>query len=160
MMGETPCNFKIPKKSNLIQDGRIEFTFCLPDGREKRHVVELQGVKATNPVAEVVAAPFLLAGFGLVLLFAGDSDDEDSSWPSESQSEDERDRLSGTLLGLGFLVVGAGVYGLLGGDCESLRDYPVWVDFDAPPDADEREAPPGAQGTDNDCGGPQPPWRL
>ena len=35
MLGETPCSIKIPKESDLVQDGKIEFTFCPPDGREK-----------------------------------------------------------------------------------------------------------------------------
>lgn len=33
-LGATACRIKIPKRSELIQDGRIEFTFCLPDGRD------------------------------------------------------------------------------------------------------------------------------
>lgn len=87
-LGATACRIKIPKRSELIQDGRIEFTFCLPDGR----------------------------------------DAADSSFASDSQARSDRHRLSTALLGLGFLGARAGVYALLGGDAESLSDYPVFVD--------------------------------
>jgi hypothetical protein len=142
MMGETACSFKIPRKSKLVQGDQIEFTFCLPDGREQKRVVELRRVKATNPVAEVFAAPFLLASVGLFALFHGDPRNTELPFPSESQSKDDHGGLTGTLLGLGFLGIGAGVYALLGGDAESLSDYPIWVDFNEPPDAGGQRTPP------------------
>ncbi|MGE5294585.1 MAG: hypothetical protein ACM3VT_07140, partial [Solirubrobacterales bacterium] len=39
MVGETPCDVEVPKDSEWIQDGKIEFRFCLPDGRERTTVV-------------------------------------------------------------------------------------------------------------------------
>ncbi len=111
-------------------------------------VVDLHRVKATNPVAEVFAAPFMLAGVGLFALFHGDRDNEDPPFPSESQSKSDHEGLSGTLLGLGFVGIGAGVYALFGGDSESLSDYPRWVDFNAPPDAGEPQTPPGRREED------------
>ena len=145
MMGETACSFKIPKRSELIQEGRIEFTFCLPDGREKKRVVDLHRVKATNPVAEVVAAPFWLAGVGLLLLTGNDRDHQDPPFTSESQSKSEHEELSTAFLGLGFAGIGAIVYALLGGDTDSLSDYPLWVDFDEPPDGGEPQTPPASR---------------
>jgi len=127
-LGATACRIKIPKRSELIQDGRIEFTFCLPDGREKKRVVDLRGLKATNPGAEIFAAPFILTGAGLLVLTGNGRDAADSSFASDSQARSDRHRLSTALLGLGFLGAGAGVYALLGGDAESLSDYPVFVD--------------------------------
>ena len=132
MLGETPCSIKIPKDSDLIQDGQIEFTFCLPDGREKRRVVDLHDLKPTNPVALVVASPFLLTGVGLLWLAGADKDDEDSSSADSAGSEDAGGSVCSALLGLGTLGLGAGVYFLLGGDADSLNDYPVRVDFNEP----------------------------
>jgi hypothetical protein len=133
MLGETPCSIKIPKKSGLIQDGKIEFTFCLPDGREKRRVVDLHDVKPTNPVAQIVAGPFLLAGVGLLWLGGMGKNDEDSS-AADSEHNDAGGRACSALLGLGTLGVGVGLYSLLGGHPDSLNDYPVRVDFNEPVD--------------------------
>ncbi len=148
-MGETACTFKIPKKSDLIQDGQIEFTFCLPDGRQQKRVVDLHRVKATHPVAEVFAAPFVLTGAALLFLFHDDSDNDDPPLASESQSNDDHGGLSGTLLGLGFVGIGAGVYALLGGDGESLSDYPLWVDFHEPQDPNGQQTPPPVREEDD-----------
>ena len=127
MMGETPCTVKIPKDSELIQGGKIEFTFCLPAGQERKHTISLDGLKPTNPVAEIVAAPFLLAGIGLLALSHGDNTDEEhqSAWDSDRAADDTRM----DLLGIGALGAGVGLYYLLGGDTDSLRGYPVHVDF-------------------------------
>jgi hypothetical protein len=144
MMGETACSFRIPKHSALIRDGQIEFTFCLPDGREQKRVVDVHRVKATNPVAEAVAAPFWLTGLGLLLLTGNDPDEEGPPFASENQSKSEHEKLSTALLGLGFAGIGAAVYALLGGDAESLRDYPLWVDFDEPADTGEQQAAPAS----------------
>lgn len=138
MLGETPCSLKIPKKSELIQDGKIEFTFCLPDGREKTCMVDLHGLKATNPVAEAVASPFLLAGVGLLWLAGLDKNDADSFSADRVASKDTGGRACSALLGLGTLGVGAGLYSLLGGDADSLNDYPVRVDFNEPQGGCER----------------------
>ncbi|MCX5643491.1 MAG: hypothetical protein NTZ17_02225 [Phycisphaerae bacterium] len=132
MLGETPCSVKIPKKSDLIQDGQIEFVFCLPDGREKKRVVDLHDLKPTNPVAWIVAAPFLLTGIGLLWLAGADKNDEDSSPVGSAGSKDAGGRACSALLGVGTLGIGAGVYSLLGGDADSLNDYPVRVDFSEP----------------------------
>lgn len=83
-------------------------------------------------------------------MFHGNQDDEDPPFPSESRSDGDHEGLGGTLLGLGFLVVGGGVYGLLGGDSESLRDYPLWADFDAPLDAGAQPVPAHRE-TEGDC---------
>jgi hypothetical protein len=138
MLGETPCSIKIPKKSDLIQDGKIEFTFCLPDGREKQRAVDLHDAKPTNPVAQIVAGPFLLAGVGLLLLAGIDKNDENSYSQDSERSKDVGGRACSALLGLGVLGVGAGVYSLLGGNAGSLNDYPVRVDFNEPEGGCER----------------------
>jgi hypothetical protein len=129
MMGETPCTVKIPRKSGLIQDGKIEFTFCLPDGQERKRVVDLHDLKPTNPVAMAVASPFLLAGVGMLWLAGIDKNDENSYAQDSEQSKDLGGRACSALLGLGTIGVGAGVYSLLGGHADSLSDYPVRVDF-------------------------------
>ncbi len=135
MMGETPCTVTIPKDSELIRDDKVELTFCLPDGREKTHVVDLHGLKPSNPFAEVVSMPFMLVGAGLVLL-SGDSDEnEDEVEEDPFATEDKKDkggnRCTG-LLGLGVMGAGAGVYYLFGGDADSLAGYDVHVYFDGP----------------------------
>lgn len=129
MLGETPCSIKIPKNSDLIQDGQIEFTFYLPDGRQKKRVVDLHDLKPTNPVALVVSMPFLLTGVGLLWLAGADKNDDGSSSAGSAGSDDTGGRVWSVLLGLGTLGIGAGVYFLLGGDTDSLSDYPVRVDF-------------------------------
>lgn len=138
MLGETPCSIKIPKDSDLIQDGKVEFTFCLPDGRERKRIVDLHDLKPTNPVALVVSMPFLLTGIGLLWLAGADKDDEDFSPTGSAGSEDAGGRVGSLLLGLGTLGLGAGVYSLLGGDTDSLSDYPVRVDFNEPQDGAKR----------------------
>jgi hypothetical protein len=127
MLGETECTVHIPKDSEWIQDGKIEFTFCLPDGREKVHVVDLHGLRPSNPLAEIVSAPFVVLGAGLLLLSGGDDE------------EDDNDAERG-LLGVGVLAVGAGVFQLLGGDGDSLTPYGVHVDFTKPsPETEDHE---------------------
>ena len=136
-MGETPCTIAIPRNSEMIRDHKVELTFCLPDGREKVHAVDLHGLKPSNPLAEIVSAPFMLTGLGLVLLFGGSDEDEDEDAPSYGNHEKHDNHDHGkTLLGLGVVGVGAGVYWLLGGDGDSLAGHEVHVDFDRPTPAD------------------------
>ncbi len=142
MVGETPCSVEIPRDSDWIQDDRIEFTFCLPDGREKKEIVDLHGLKPSNPAAEIVAAPFLLTG-AIMLLLATDEDDdeEDSGFASHEHEEkdDDGDKLLTGLAGVGMAVTGMGLYHLLGGDSDSLAPREVHADFDEPAN---RQEPP------------------
>ena len=124
-LGETACTVEIPKDSEWIEEGRIELTFALPNGTEKKHIVDLRGRKPSNPVAEAVSLPFVLGG--VVLLWAGHEDDErDDSW------DDDDDGAELTLLGAGALGAGIGLYLLLGGDFDGAKPLPVHVDFNAP----------------------------
>jgi hypothetical protein len=145
VLGETACNIRIPKKSKLIRDGKIELTFCLSDGRERTQILNLHKFKPTNPIAEVVAAPFLLAGVGLLALALNGGDSEDSSLADENESENVGGRVLTAVLGLGVVGIGVGVYALLGGHPDSLNDYPVRVDFTEPPSGDQPVLPPPRQ---------------
>ena len=133
LMGETPCTVTIPKDSEMIRDHKVELTFCLADGREKVHVADLHGLKPSNPMAEIVSAPFVLTGLGLVLLFGGSDEDEDEggSFTDHHEKDDDHDH-GKVLLGWGVMGVGAGVYWLFGGDAASLSGYDVHVYFDEP----------------------------
>jgi hypothetical protein len=132
MVGETPCDVEVPKDSDWIQDDQIEFTFCLPDGREEKMVVELHGRRPSNPLAEFVAAPFFLAGGGLfVAAIAEDEDDEDSAWDRD-EDKGKGNRFVVGAAGLGIAVIGAGLYGLFGGKSEGLKVHEVHMDFDGP----------------------------
>jgi hypothetical protein len=139
MLGETECTIDIPKDSEWIQDGRIELTFCLPDGPEKTHVVDLHGMRPSNPLAEIVAAPLVVAGFGLVFLCGGDDEDDDEHehffTKSHRKKKDDNDP-GMQLLGVGVAGVGMGLYHLLGGDTDSLTPYDVHVDFNEPAEGD------------------------
>ena len=106
-LGETSCTVEIPKDSDWIRDGRVELRFCLPNGQEQTRLVDLRGLEPSNPLAEIIAAPFVLGGLGL--LWMG-QDDEDDDLLSGHDSQEL------TWLGLGALGIGAGVYLLLGGD--------------------------------------------
>lgn len=128
MMGETPCDVKIPKDSDAIQDGKVEFVFCLPDGRRKAKVVDLHGFKPSNPAAEFAAAPFFLGG--VVLLGVALDDDDDDSSATHDDDDDKNDRLVTGLAGAGALAVGAGLYYLFGGTSKGLRDHKVDVNFE------------------------------
>ena len=133
VMGETPCTIAIPRNSEMIRDHKVELTFCLPDGREKVHVVDLHGRKPSNPLAEIVAAPFVFTGLGLVLLFGGDDEDKDEDFPSFASHKKHDNHDHGVaLLGWGVMGIGAGVYWLLGGDGASLSGHEVHVDFREP----------------------------
>jgi hypothetical protein len=138
MMGETECTVKIPRNSDLIQDGMIEFTFCLPDGRERSTAVSLRGLKPSNPVAEVVAAPFLLGGAALFVLTTNAKGRAKDSDPARQANEEEKRRSDNLLIGLaglGIMVIGSGLYHLFGGRGDSLQGRPVHVDFDKPESA-------------------------
>jgi hypothetical protein len=127
MLGETPCTVKIPKHS--------VFTFCLPDGREKTHTVDLHSLKPSNPLAEIVSAPLMLAGAGLILSSGAHGDDEDKEtdqpW-AKDEKEKHRNDLNMGLVGFGAAGAGMGVFHLLGGDEASLNGYDIRVDFDEP----------------------------
>lgn len=126
MMGETPCVVKIPRRSELIRHHKVDLTFCLQDGREKTHTVDLHGLKPSNPLAEAVAAPFLAVGAGLVRASGWGEDDDE-----ENEDQDDDDAGS-ALIGAGGLGVGTGLYYLFGGDGDSLEGYKVHVDFEEP----------------------------
>jgi hypothetical protein len=147
-MGKTPCRVKIPRDSKLIRRHRVKFTFCLPDGHQQSRVVNVRKVKSPNPVAKVVAAPFLLVGMGLLAI----------SGVSDPDAEECDGKLA--LLGLGAAGVGAGTYKLLGGDADSLEDYPVRVDFTKLPNAGDPPTPPSPpperSGRENTEGQPGP----
>jgi hypothetical protein len=134
MLGETPCTVEIPKDSDLIRDGKIAFVFCLPDGREKTKVVDLCGLKPSNPFADIVSAPFVVAGFILLLPFLlANHDDEDNSYTSDE--DDKHSDITTTLLGFGAMGIGYGVYRLCGGDPDAGKPRHVHVNFHEPADA-------------------------
>jgi hypothetical protein len=148
MLGETPCTVEIPKDSDLIRDGQIAFTFCLPDGREKTNVVDLHGLKPSSPFAEIASAPFVVAGFILLLPFLlANHEDEDDSCTSEE--DDKHSDITTTLLGFGAMGIGYGVYRLCGGDLDAGKPRHVHVNFHEPADANapasdgNRPAPAG-----------------
>ncbi len=137
MQGETPCTVEIPKDSDLIRDGKIAFTFCLQDGREKTKVIDLHGLRPSTPFAEIVSAPFALVGFILAapfLLASEEDEDEEDSYTSEDE-EDKHSDLGTTLVGFGFLGISAGVYYLCGGEENAGKACPVHVTFAEPADA-------------------------
>ena len=135
MQGETPCAVEIPKDSDLIQDGQITFRFCLQDGREKTKTVCLDGLKPTNPLAEIISAPFVLVGVVLMIpFFDNDDEDEDSS----STGDEDDDNAETGLVGLGIAGAGLGIFHLLGGDMDAANGYEVHMDFDEPNDPNAR----------------------
>ena len=145
MVGETPCVVEVSKDSEWIQDGRIEFTFCLPDGRERKKVVDVRCFKSSHPLAETVAMPFWIVGGGLIVWAAATLDDDDDSDYSEDRDDDEDDAIVTGLAGFGVLGIGAAVYGLLGGQSEGLRTHKVLVYFDEPADEQESQTPAAMQ---------------
>lgn len=141
MMGETPCDVEIPRDSEMIEDGKIAFRFCLPDGGEKTKIVDLYDFEPSNPLAEFVAAPFFLVGGGTFLLAINDDDkEEDSSW-NHGDDEDAGDRLVAGLAGLGVAGIGAGLYCLLGGKFEAMKVHEVHISFNECVDGVESPVP-------------------
>lgn len=145
MVGETPCQVEVPRDSEWIQDGRIEFTFCLPDGRERKKVVDLHRFKSSHPLAETVATPFWVVGGGLIIWAAATLDDDDDSDYDEERDDDDDDAIVTGLAGFGVLGIGAAVYGLLGGKSEGLRTHKVLVYFDEPAGEQESQTPAAMQ---------------
>jgi hypothetical protein len=135
MMGETPCDVAVPKDSDWIRDGRIEFTFCLPDGPEKTHTVNLHNLKPSNPMAEAISAPMMLTGVALLLSSGDHGQDEKEEigrpW-TKDEKEKHRNNLNMALVGFGVAGAGGGVYHLLGGNDDSLNGYKIHVDFNEP----------------------------
>jgi len=154
MMGETECEVKVPKDSDLIQDHKIAFRFCLPDGRERTKVVDLHDFKPSNPFAEFVAAPFMVMGGGVLLLAANsddDDDDEDSSWSHHKEKDKNTgDRLVAGLAGVGVMGIGAGLYYLCGGKSGGMDVHEVHMDFNEP--ANE-QTPQDPNSTESDAEG-------
>jgi hypothetical protein len=151
MLGETPCTVEIPKDSDLIRDGKIAFVFCLQDGREKTNVVDLRGLRPSNPFAEIVSAPFVVAGFILLLPFLlANHEDEDDSYASDE--DDKHSDIGTTLLGFGVMGIGYGVYRLCGGDLDAGKPRHVHVNFHEPADvnapASDCNQPPAAVPTE------------
>jgi hypothetical protein len=137
VQGQTDCTVEIPKDSDLIRDGKIAFTFRLPDGRAETKVVDVHGLKTANDLALIVSAPFL--GAGVLLMVPWMEDDEDE--------EDEESANQAGLLGLGALGIGTGLFFLLGGDTDAGAGYPVQIDFNEPADgnapvSDSNQPPP------------------
>lgn len=121
-LGETACTIEIPEDSEWIEDGRIELTFVLPDGTEKKRIVDLRGCEPSEPLAEIVSWPFVVGGLGLIWL----GHDED-----DSSSDDDDDGEELVWFGAGALGIGAGLYLLFGGDFDHAEPYPIYVDFNA-----------------------------
>jgi hypothetical protein len=135
-VGMTSCDVEVPKDSAWIQDGKVAFTFYLPDekvtperSRQKTRVVDLSGLRPSNPVAEFVSSPFFLTGVGLLFLAGESLKDEDAN------AKDKEKGLTWGIFGIAVLAVGAGVYALSGGDSKSMSHTEVRVNFD------ESEAP-------------------
>ncbi len=129
-LGETECTVEIPSDSEWIENDQIELTFCLPNGAERKRVVELHGRKPSNPLAEFVSLPFMIGGAGLILM--DDDDDEEEEYDAWSDSDEDDDVEELGLMGLGVVAIGAGLYCLFGGDFDSLNACPVHVDFNEP----------------------------
>jgi hypothetical protein len=144
MMGETPCDVAIPKNSDYIRDGKIVFTFCLPDGPEKTHTVDLHDLKASSPLAETVSAPLVLTGLALISSSGKDDEDKETDHPwAKDEKEKHRNNLNMGLVGFGVAGAGAGVFHLLGGDEASLNGYEIRVDFNEPEQVSEDDATDG-----------------
>jgi hypothetical protein len=140
--GQTNCTVEIPKDSDLIQDGQVEFTFRLPDGRAKTKVVDVSGLKPSDPV--VLTASLILGVAGIILLVPYALVDEED--PDPDYDDFARDA---AWLGLGAFGTGAAVYYLFGGDELFGELCDVHVDFDQPADvnapvSDDNEPTPVA----------------
>lgn len=131
-VGETACTVSIPKDSEWIRDGRVELTFCLPDGREKVRTVDLRDREPSNPLAETAMLPLVLAGLGLVWLGHDEEEDDDTSL----SDDDDEGGTELVLLGAGAIVAGGALYWLFGGDPDALGADHIHVHFDEPTETD------------------------
>ncbi len=136
MVGVTECDVEVPKDSPWIQDGKVEFTFHLPEEqatpgqvREKKRVVDLAGLKPSNPLADIISLPLIVAGVGLIWV-AGETLKDDEDDPEKDR--DVGEGLGIGLLGVGLVAAGIGAHWLCGGDSDSLTPRKVRADFDEP----------------------------
>jgi hypothetical protein len=132
VQGRTDCTVEIPKDSDLIQDGKVGFTFHLPDRREETKVVDLVALKPSNDFPLLISSPFFVAGLILMVPWMMEADEDEDE---EEDEEAEKIANQAGLLGLGALGIGGVIFFLLGGDTEAGKPAGVHVDFDEPADA-------------------------
>jgi hypothetical protein len=114
--GQTPCNVKIPAKSDQIDDHHIDITYSLEDGRSMTKTYNLKHYKPPNQMATIRGASIAAPG---VLGFALTETDEDDEHTSFDEDDSNRTKLEIRLVSLGLIGIGALICYAFGGSFTS-----------------------------------------
>ena len=104
VFGQTPCNVKIPAKSDQIDDHHIDITYSLDDGRSMTKSYNLKHYKPPNQIATIIGASVAAPG---ILGFALTETDEDDEHTSFDKDDSSRAKLEVRLISLGLIGIGA-----------------------------------------------------
>ncbi len=94
MQGRTPCNLKIPRKSELIQDHHIDVKYILDDGQTFVRSYDLRkyeppGADIGSFIGGCIAAPGILL---LMLIGSNDKDDEKEQYIYKPYNKEEEEK--------------------------------------------------------------------
>ncbi len=125
--GTTPCEFTVVPKGPDAPDGRLEVTFVLPDGRQKKEVVLLKNARSAGNLGQAIGKAVGVVGLVLAVPYILEHGDDDSQSDTSSDDDSGVDALAA--VGLGVMLAGGGIYCLAGGTEEKGNTYEIRVAF-------------------------------
>lgn len=124
IQGRTPCNLKIPRKSEIIQDHHINVKYILQDGREIVKSYDLRNYEPPKTdIGGFIGGCIIFPGVLLLKLVSSDKkDDEEENrfykpYDEEEEKEKEKERKEKNkvgLIGLGLIVLGVLTFNIFG----------------------------------------------
>jgi len=143
IQGRTPCNLKIPKKSELIQDHHIDVKYILDDGQEIVKSYDLR--KYEPPGADIggfIGGCIAFPGVLLLSMISSDDEDDDDrdntpffyTVDKEKEKKEEKERKKKAevgLIGSGLALTGGIINGIFGNhNSKKQYSYDIHEKFD------------------------------